>query len=149
MTRSDVVLKLLESKGYTMNPGSFEWRGSNDSTYQALWYICSKLSQRGTTSRLIRDLMAGRTSEGYLSFVGSKPIRDESELPRLTNDPLIADFLLSASHHGSELHFMSEGREPKTEPLESMYTETSLEEAVMRNNSEALSASLENIFPGK
>ena len=147
--RTEVLIlpeRSYESPGYSMNPSEFIWSGSNDSTYQTLWYICLKLSQRGPVADLVRNMMKGRTSERYTKSRGSKLVSEVGYGRRLADEPEVSSFFTRLDHDIGALCPSLASESMSLETLAPPYVESSLEEVLMRNNSDALSAYIEKRF---
>lgn len=140
MKRYEVALHLLGSPGYQASPGTLDWPQSNHVSYQTLWGICQKISRRGPLEATMRRLLVGRSREGYLAYHKAGLVRDDDNLPRLTSDPDISEYMARMTS-GAGIQETTSGEcessiDAETRP--SGYMFVSMEQMTMRSCSESL-----------
>jgi len=142
LSRGQLLMRLLNSQGYSMNPRTYSWPGSTDLTYQSLWYICVKLGSRGHLSHLVHLLTAGRSSEGYMRSMGLRLVESGMNERRLGVEPEISKLFKldkAASMMGLPVDFPeSSDTALEVEPYD--HIETTLEGLVLRASEDSVVA---------
>ena len=100
MSHGDVVLRLLDSDGYSASPKTFEWAESTDTSYESLWYMCVKMASRGEVSHNVAARLRGRSSAGYVFSIRGPTVTNHRSQAMLTDSVEISSALAAYGMSG-------------------------------------------------
>ncbi|CAH0474927.1 unnamed protein product [Peronospora belbahrii] len=77
---TDIVILMLCSMSYTINPISFPWEGATHLTFQRLWRLIERMSL-DSGSRYLISALESRCALGYSTYydIAGDPMKDEPD----------------------------------------------------------------------